>query len=214
VIDCLSLNTVGARSRITSRGALHVNPPFVEKLAKSPWSKFASLNASASWCTRPFDPNETHGSVARWYRPPAQSVTPGIGTDVHDDPPFVLTPATSPREPPFDQRSCCQIPTRFAVLVGLTSIHGSTSLPTKTVPDCVPTASAVHPANGLAPDTWTSGPLVKVFADATPTAIASARSRGGTARKARLEEPMAFPLCRLAGPFQRGARKANLGFST
>ncbi|MGI8478984.1 MAG: hypothetical protein ACR2M2_03880 [Gaiellaceae bacterium] len=49
-------------------------------------------------------------------------------------PPFVVNPATSPREPPFDQRSCCQTPIMLAGFDGLTSIQGSTSLPTYAVP--------------------------------------------------------------------------------
>ena len=79
-------------------------------------------------------------------------------------PPFMVTPATSPREPPFDQRSCCQTPIMLFAFVGLTSIQGSTSLPMYTVPLWPAALSAVHPASGLAPDTWTSGPSVKLAA--------------------------------------------------
>jgi hypothetical protein len=55
-------------------------------------------------------------------------------TSLHEMPPFVLTPATSPRDPPSDQRSCCQVATMLFVLVGFTSTQGSTSVFAKFVP--------------------------------------------------------------------------------
>ena len=99
-----------------------------------------------------------------------------------------------PRAPPFDQRSCWKIPTRLLLFVGLTSIHGSTSLFRYTVPDCVATPSAVQPTNGLTPDACTSGPLVNVLAEASPTAHAKASTKGGTARKPRFLRAIAIPL--------------------
>ena len=103
--------------------------------------------------------------------PPEQTVTFGIGTSVKLAPPVKLTLATSPRAPPFDQRSCWKMPTTLLVLVRLTSIQGSTSLFKKTVPDCEPIASAVQPRNGLVPEAWTSGPGIRSLAPAMPTTI-------------------------------------------
>ena len=82
------------------------------------------------------------------------------------EPPSALTPATWPLLPPFDQRSCCHIPTMFSSSVGLTSIQGSTSLFGNTSPDWPGTSSAVQAANGLVPETWTRGPAVKSVAAA------------------------------------------------
>jgi hypothetical protein len=72
VIDCLSLNTLASRSRITSTGLLQVSPPSSDLLASSAWSKSLgrnggamSLNDSASWWTTPSGPNDTQGSVDR-----------------------------------------------------------------------------------------------------------------------------------------------------
>src|SRR5215217_9541597 len=101
---------------------------------------------------------------------------PGIGTCCQLLPPLVLTPATSPRAPPLDQRSCCQIPTTLLESVGLTSIQGSTSLLRYTVPDWLAIASAVQPAKALVPETWTSGPGVSGPA-ATGTATVRASPR-------------------------------------
>jgi hypothetical protein len=68
-------------------------------------------------------------------------------------PPFIVTPATFPREPPFDQRSCCQTPIMLSAFAGLTSIHGSTSLLMYAVPLWPLTLSSVQPMNGVAPET-------------------------------------------------------------
>src|SRR5436190_9638279 len=87
---------------------------------------------------------------------------------VHDAPPLVLTPATKPRAPPLDQRSCCQMPTTRAEFVGSTSTQGSTSLLANSVPDWVSALSAVQPLNGLVPDTCTSGSAVNWPATASP----------------------------------------------
>src|SRR4051794_23497981 len=88
-------------------------------------------------------------------------------TCVQFEPPFVLTPATWPREPPFDQRSCCHAPTMLPWFAGLTSIQGSTSLFGTLVPVWPATLSGVHPANGEAPETGMRGPtLVKSPASA------------------------------------------------
>src|SRR5439155_502129 len=83
-------------------------------------------------------------------------------------PPFRLTPATSPRDPPSDQRSCCQKATMLFGFVGFTSTQGSTSELRKTFrcpvgsrAICPATSSAVQLANGLVPETWTSAPVMK-----------------------------------------------------
>src|SRR5215216_5240035 len=110
---------------------------------------------------------------------------PGIGTCCQLLPPLVLTPATSPRAPPLDQRSCCQIPTTLLGLVGFTSIHGSTSLFRKTVPDWLATASAVQPRNALTPETWTSGPGVSGPAAAGAIAARASPRQVTKPRKAR-----------------------------
>src|SRR5262249_41846411 len=114
----------------------------------------------------PFGAKDSHGSVARCNVPPEHSVIPGTTTDCHVVPPSKLTPATSPRDPPSDQRSCCQNATMLFGFVGFTSTHGSTSLFRNTVrwPDgsraiWPATSSAVHVANGLGPETCTSAPV-------------------------------------------------------
>src|SRR5262249_15696613 len=114
----------------------------------------------------PFGAKDSHGSVARCNVPPEHSVIPGMTTDCHVVPPSKLTPATSPRDPPSDQRSCCQNATMLSGFVGFTSTHGSTSLFRNTVrwPDgslaiWPATSSAVHVANGLGPETCTSAPV-------------------------------------------------------
>ena len=117
-------------------GADQVRPPFFDRLVRSalrplPPGRFAGGSMSSArliWCTVPFGENDSHGSEARSNVPPEHSVIPGIATDVHDVPPFMLTPATSPREPPSDQRSCCQKPATSFGFTGLTAIHGSVSL--------------------------------------------------------------------------------------
>jgi hypothetical protein len=43
-------------------------------------------------------------------------------------PPSKLAAETIPREPAFDQRSCCQAAIRLRSFSGLTAIDGSTSL--------------------------------------------------------------------------------------
>src|SRR5437867_10150817 len=58
-------------------------------------------------------------------------------------PPSSDAPLTRPRAPPFDQRSCCQTPTRLFGLRGLTEIMGSTSVLTYSVPTA---GTPSHPA--------------------------------------------------------------------
>src|SRR5919198_4167569 len=89
-------------------------------------------------------------------------------TSLHDWPPSLLTPATSPRAPQSDQRSCCQLATMLSALVGFTSTQGSTSVFGKFVPVCP--ESAVQDANGLAPETCTGSEAVKTSAHAAPAA--------------------------------------------
>src|SRR5215510_13381062 len=114
----------------------------------------------------PFGANDSQGSVARCNVPPEHREIPGTTTDCHVVPPLKLTPATSPRDPPSAQRSCCQNATMLLGFVGFTSTHGSASLFRKTVrwPDgssaiWPATSSAEHVANGLAPETCTSAPV-------------------------------------------------------
>src|SRR5262249_51640437 len=75
----------------------------------------------------------THGSLARWYEPPLQRVRFAT-LDVQVWPPSNVAAATSPFAPPFDQRSCCQIPTRCLGFWGSTATDGSTSALGKRVP--------------------------------------------------------------------------------
>src|SRR5512132_952758 len=103
-------------------------------------------------------------------------------TSLHELPPFVLTPATRPREPPSDQRSCCQVATMLSAFVGFTSTQGSTSVLAKFVPVCP--ESAVHDANGLAPpETCIGVEAVKTSAHAAAAASAPATARSPTRRR-------------------------------
>src|SRR5262249_3074328 len=71
-------------------------------------------------------------------------------------PPLMLTPATRPRDPPFDHRSCCQPPPMSLELRGLTPTIGWPSLFGTLVTGWPATLSAVHEAKALVPETWTS----------------------------------------------------------
>src|SRR6266511_4451586 len=102
-------------------------------------------------------------------------------TSVHDWPPSLLTPATSPRAPPSDQRSCCQLATLLLASVGFTSTQGSTSVLAKFVPVCP--ESAVHAANGLAPETCIGVEAVKRPAHAAPAASAPTTTTTVTRRR-------------------------------
>src|SRR5919198_5651908 len=95
-------------------------------------------------------------------------------TSRHDLPPFVLTPATRPREPPSDQRSCCHVATMLSGCIGFTSTHGSTSVLAKFLPVCP--ESAVHEAKGLAPETCFGVDAVNTPAQATPAASTATAS--------------------------------------
>src|SRR5215211_4748139 len=77
-----------------------------------------------------------------------------------------LAPTTLPREPPFDQRSCCHAPMMLSPLAGLTSTNGSTSLFRKFSP-VWPARPQFDPANGLVPDTRTREPTTYELAPAT-----------------------------------------------
>ena len=99
-------------------------------------------------------------------------------TSLHELPPFVLTPATRPRDPPSDQRSCCHVATMLSGLVGFTSTQGSTSVLAKFVPVCP--ESVVQEANGLAPDTFCGVDAVNVDAQATPAASAPTAASSAT----------------------------------
>src|SRR6266536_4064046 len=102
-------------------------------------------------------------------------------TSVHDWPPSLLTPATSPRAPPSDQRSCCQLATMLLASVGFTSTQGSTSVLAKFVPVCP--ESAVHAANGLAPETCIGVEAVKRPAHAAAAASAPTTTTMVTRRR-------------------------------
>jgi hypothetical protein len=107
------------------------------------------------------------------------------------EPPLKLTPATSPRAPPFDHRSCCQMPTMLSPSVGFTSIQGSTSLCRNTVPDWPATLSAVQPTNALVPETWTSGPAMKGPAQAAcgPNTAVTATTATATEKRFTTSSP-------------------------
>jgi hypothetical protein len=101
---------------------------------------------------------------------PEQTDTFGMTTSLQESPPSLLTPATRPRAPPSDQRSCCHVLTMLSGFVGLTSTQGSTSVFGKFVPVCP--ESAVHDAKGLTPETFVGVDAVKTPAQATPAASA------------------------------------------
>src|SRR5262249_34613092 len=100
-------------------------------------------------------------------------------------PPSVLTPATRPRDPPFDHRSCCQPPTMLLELTGLTATIGSTSLFGTFLPGCPAALSAVHEAKGLVPETWTSGSSRNVGGSGCTPVRPAARRRNPAARRER-----------------------------
>src|SRR5262245_53784323 len=101
-------------------------------------------------------------------------------------PPSMLTPATSPRAPPFDQRSCCQVATMLLAFAGLTSTQGSTVLSGKSRPTWVAALSAVQPAKGSAPDTCTGADTVKLPAQAAVSAMVARTSSPLAVRSGRL----------------------------
>src|SRR4051812_11799770 len=95
----------------------------------------------------------THGSLARSYCPPLHFVN-GAWLTAQVWPPSNVAAASRPTDPPLDQRSCCQTPTRCIGLVGSIAANGSTSAsrvrfaPTKVEP--------AQPWNGEVPETVTS----------------------------------------------------------
>src|SRR5262245_33856952 len=101
-------------------GLPQCKPPSVDLLTKTPLgiSGDGEWNSRPATYTSPLGANVTHGSLVRWAIPPEAWVMLGMTTFVQWLPPSVLTPATSPRAPPLDQRSCCQMPTRCCGLVG------------------------------------------------------------------------------------------------
>src|SRR4029450_802230 len=117
--------------------------------------------------------------------PPGNTLILGITTCCQLVPPLRLTPATRPRAPPLDQRSCCQMPAMLSGSVGLTSIHGSTSLLRTTVPAWSAPPPAVQPRNALVPETWTSGPCGRGPADAGATVASPIARLAVTTRTAR-----------------------------
>src|SRR5437763_187564 len=66
---------------------------------------------------------------------------------------------------------------------GLTAMKGSTSLLGKTVPGWAETLSAVHAANGLAPDVCSSGETVAVVAQAAGTATKTVAAASAVTRR-------------------------------
>src|SRR6185295_18275165 len=110
------------------RTFLHVRPPFVDVAATTPFALLDSLKEHEIAYAVPSGPIETHGSVARSYAtPPGAQALKGSGVSLHVAPPSVEKPATRPRAPPSDHRSCCHAPIRFPGSAGLTAIDGSTS---------------------------------------------------------------------------------------
>ena len=91
--------------------------------------------------------------------PPVHFVDLVVALTVQPVPPLVLVAVTSPSEPPLLHRSCCQAPISTAGFDGSTTTCGSTSLLVKLVPPMLP-SSPSQAAIGLAPETWTNGPLV------------------------------------------------------
>jgi hypothetical protein len=134
VIDSLSFRMFGPSSSLSVIGSLQERPPssdFETRIALSGRPPAAVMPPLAerliAWRS-PFGAKECQGSEARTQSGFPPHVLKGSVTCVQLPPPFVLTPATRPRAPPFDQRSCCHVATMFSGSVGLTSTHGSTSV--------------------------------------------------------------------------------------
>ncbi len=131
-------------------------------------------------------------------------------------PPLKLTPATLPREPPLDQRSCCQKATMLSGSLGFTSSQGSISLSGKlvplpaTIPGKFP--HALNGGNGLRPETWTCGPMTSPRR--SPPSSSSSAQAGAAAMGAKAISPMAicWKIVRLAmkwPPLSRGERSTE-----
>ena len=78
------------------------------------------------WYAVPLGEMATHGSLARWNVPPLHLVN-RAKLVVQVWPPSKVAAVTSPLAPPFDQRSCCQMPIKCFALPGFTAAYGSTS---------------------------------------------------------------------------------------
>src|SRR5215207_5020401 len=123
----------------------------------------------------------THGSEARSKSPPLAGVPPVQFEDlvraliVQLAPPSRLVALTLPSDPPLFHRSCCQAPMMTSGFDGSTITWGSTSLLTNWKAGTPPTSrnpvSPSQAAIGLAPETGTSGPVVKGSATAGPEPI-------------------------------------------
>src|SRR3954447_8487709 len=113
----------------------------------------------------------THGSEERRYRPPVHSETPRGIVSLQLLPPFLVTPARRPREPPLLQRSCCQPAISRPGSDGSAATHGSSSEAGERIAPpffCAAMLSAVQPANGSPSETLVSGPSWAAAAGVIP----------------------------------------------
>ena len=93
-------------------------------------------------------------------------------------PPSRETPASTPLALPFDQRSCCQTPTRFPGFVGLTATHGSTSAFGYSAPLC---GAPLQPGvKGVGPVTRVSGDAVSSSAMTGMAGLIAGTTRSAT----------------------------------
>src|SRR5262249_60664506 len=115
----------------------------------------------------------------------SEGVLPATPPGARGGPGLVQSPATGPRPPPFDHRSCCQPPTMLLELSGLTATIGSTSLFGTLVPGWPATPSAVHVAKRLVPETWTIGSRMNVGGSAHTAVSPAARSSSPVTRMER-----------------------------
>src|SRR5687768_2268647 len=140
----LSLKKLAWSSNLITTGSSQFAPPSSERDAITALATFESLIPSAICCATPLGENDTHGSVARSKSPPFAAFPPvqrlnlarpmlgssgKIGGIVQLWPPSFEKALIFPVAPPFDQRSCCQLPTTLSGFARLTSTKGSTSAP-------------------------------------------------------------------------------------
>src|SRR5437016_1025000 len=109
--------------RRTAIVASQLRPPSMERLTSIARFGASSSKAYPIWYAVPFGEIPTHGSLARWNVPPLHRVN-FAKLVVQVWPPSKVAAVTSPLAPPFDQRSCCQIPIRCLGLPGSTAANG------------------------------------------------------------------------------------------
>src|SRR6185437_7366068 len=112
-----SLSSPPAGSKWTVKASVQVRPPSKERLTTMAVCRPAPFSPSATWCTVPSAAMDTQGSLARSYAPPAHFENFARDGD-QVMPPSKDTAEAVPLEPPFDQRSCCQAPTRWSGFLG------------------------------------------------------------------------------------------------